>query len=215
MEVYAPRYLLSPRQPLFFLILAACWASLIRCSLCLDAQYEYCLNARNCGIMNITYPFGAGKRGCGHPAFQINCMQNATPVIEIHGRSYTILRRYSALVFLIVRGENCNFFNGPFNNLQIQLSEHGNASCYISGKENRTLDVYKCIRFQEPDPFQDAFDSTGGRLWKCNATVYYDFYNSGYSIRGCSTEQVEVEVGRAECVSNDTTKSLQLPSEWL
>jgi hypothetical protein len=151
--------------------------------------------------MNITYPFGVGKRGCGHPNFQINCVQNSSPVIQIHGRSYTILRLFSPKRFDIVRGDNCNFFYPPNNNLQIPPSEHGNALFNISGKENRTLYVYKCNI-----PFQDAFNSNGGQLWKCNATVYYGFYNSGHPIRGCSMEQVDLEIEKAGYVSNDTQR---------
>jgi len=196
MELYVP----LPRH-VFFLLLTACCFSLIRCSLCLDAQYQYCQHNSKCGIMNITYPFGVGKRGCGHPGFQINCVQNSSPVIEIHGRTYTILRILSPYIFFIVRGENCNFFGRPNNNLQIPSSEYGDALFRISGKENRTLDVYKCNM-----PFHDGFDSTGEHLWKCNATVYYDFFNSGHSIRGFFIEQVVVEIGITNWVSNDTER---------
>lgn len=202
MELYVPRLLPSAPPHVIFLILTACCASLIRCSLCFDAQYEYCIN--------ITYPLGVGNRGCGHPGFQISCKQNSTIVIEIHGRSYTILSMYSPNYFIIVRGDNCNFFNRPFNNLQIPFPEYGGAPFHISGKENRTLNVYKCNI-----PFQDAFDSTEGQfplhdsfdftewqLRKCNATIFYDFYNLGNSIiRGCSMKQVVVEVGKARYVS--------------
>eukprot|EP00253_Pinus_taeda_P028331 PITA_28331 len=201
MELYVSRFLPSLPPHVLFLILVACCASLIPCSLCFDAQYEYCLNARKCGTMNLTYPFGVGNRGCCHPRFQINCAQKSIPVIHIHGQNYTILRMDSPSIINIVRGENCDFFDRPFNNLHIPLSQHGDASVYIAGKENQTLDVYNCNI-----PFQDGFDCTKWQILKCNATIFYDFFSSGHSIRGCSMKRVVVEVGKAGYFSNDTKR---------
>eukprot|EP00253_Pinus_taeda_P035657 PITA_35657 len=200
MELCVSRLLPSLPPYLFFLILTA---TLFPCSLCLDAQYQYCENSSKCGTINITYPFGVGNRGCGHPKFQINCAQNSSPVIEIHGQSYTILGFYTQNYFVIARGKNCNFFDHLENNIQIPLSENGDDLFKISGKENRTLDVYRCNI-----SFQNALDYTGEQqLWKCNATVYYDFYSSGHSsIPGCPLEQVVVEVGRTQYVSTDTQR---------
>eukprot|EP00253_Pinus_taeda_P033387 PITA_33387 len=190
-------YVFSPPRHAFFVFITACCASLIRYSLCLDAQYEYCLNTSNCGSMNLTYPFGVGKRGCGHPGVQINCLQNSSPVIEIHAQNYTIQRAYSPN-FLVVRDKDCNYFDHSSNNLQIPLSQYGDVIFDILGKENRTLNVYKCNI-----AFQDAFDYTEGLLWKHNATVYCGFFISGHSIKGCSMKQVVVEIGIARYISRD------------
>eukprot|EP00253_Pinus_taeda_P021194 PITA_21194 len=202
MELHVPR-LPSISVHHVFLVLTACCASIFPCLLCLDRQYQYCQNTSKCGSMDIKYPFGVGNRGCGHPKFQINCVQNSSPVIEIHGQSYTILSFYTTQEFHIVRGKNCNFFDHRDNNIQIPLSENGDDLFKILGKEKRTLDVYRCNI-----SFQDALDSTGEQqLWKCNATVYYDFYRSGHSsIPGCSIEQVDVEVGKTQYVSTDTQR---------
>eukprot|EP00253_Pinus_taeda_P028463 PITA_28463 len=201
MELFVLR-LPSISLHLVFLILTACCAPLFPCSLCLDAQYQNCENTSKCGTMNITYPFGVGNSGCGHPKFQINCVQNSSPIIEIHGQSYTILRFYTHK-FVIAKGKNCNFFDHLDNKIHMPLSENGDDLFKISGKENRTLDVYRCNI-----SFQDALDSIGEQeLSKCNATVYYDFYRSGHSsIPGCSIEQVDVEVGKTQCVSTDTQR---------
>eukprot|EP00253_Pinus_taeda_P021453 PITA_21453 len=203
MELHVPR-LPSISVHHVFLVLTACCASIFPCLLCLDRQYQYCQNTSKCGSMDIKYPFGVGNRGCGHPKFQINCVQNSSPVIEIHDQSYTILRFYIQKNFFIARGKNCNFFYHRSNYPQIPLSENGDDRFKILGKENRTLGVYRCNM-----SFQNALDYTGEQqLWKCNATVYYDFYSSGRSmIPGCSIEQVDVEVGETQYVSTDTQRN--------
>eukprot|EP00253_Pinus_taeda_P009731 PITA_09731 len=78
-------------QYLFFLIATLGYASLIPCSLSLDAQYQYCRNNSKCGTAHIYYPFGVENRGCGDPRFQINCVQNSSFVIPIRGWNYTLL----------------------------------------------------------------------------------------------------------------------------
>eukprot|EP00253_Pinus_taeda_P015866 PITA_15866 len=196
MELYVFRL---PRHAAF-LFLTACCAFLTPYSLSFDAQYEYCLNTSNCGSMNLTYPFGVGKRGCGHPGVQINCLQNSSPVIEIHAQNYTLQGARSPN-FLVVRDQNCNYFDHSNNNLQMPFSQYGDAIFDILGKENRTLNVYKCNI-----AFQDAFDYTKGQLWICNATVYCDFFISAHSIRGCSMKQVVVEIGIARYISRDTKR---------
>eukprot|EP00253_Pinus_taeda_P007945 PITA_07945 len=186
MELYARRLHASLDRTLFFVILTACCASLFPCYLCLDLQYQYCRNTRRCGVTNISYPLGVGKHGCGHPNFQIDCVQNLTPVITIQGQKYTILYFYHrSKIFSIVRGEKCKFLEDPID-MEIPYPRRTDTTKII-GRENRTLYVYKCN-------MQSQMNYTTMLHRKCNSSVYYNLFDRGSSIPGCFKTQVMVDV---------------------
>lgn len=179
------RLLHSMPQYLFFLIATLGCASLFPCSLSLDAQYQYCQNNSKCGIAHIDYPFGVGSRGCGHPSFQINCVQNSSFVIPIRGRNYTLLTALlPATTLVITRGQNCQFLNDS----KIQSSEFAGTVFRFKATGKITLYVYKC---KEHDHLS---------LPKCNASssVYYSYENS---TSACSMEQVPVYVALIQPVT--------------
>eukprot|EP00253_Pinus_taeda_P033729 PITA_33729 len=194
MELYARRLLPSLPRHLFIIILTACCASLFPCYLCLDLQYQYCQNTRTCGpVTNISYPLGVGNRGCGHPHFQIDCLQNLSPVITIQGHNYTIIERHF-IFSLIVRGEKCKFLEDPIH-MQIPHPRRTD-TIVISDTENRTLNVYNC---------KNEAQLNNSRMvnGKCNATVYYGLYDNGTLVPGCSKTQVTVDVGSMQPLTND------------
>eukprot|EP00253_Pinus_taeda_P016559 PITA_16559 len=173
------RLLHSLPQYLFFLIATLGCASLFPCSLSLDARYQYCQNNSKCGTAHIHYPFGVGSRGCGHPSFQINCVQNSSFFIPIDGRNYTILM-FLPPKLVITRGQNCQFLNDSKNS-RIQSLEFAGTVFTFKATVNLTLSVYKC---KEQDHLS---------LTKCNASssVYYS-YKEENSASACSMEQVPV-----------------------
>jgi len=184
---------------LFCLILIACCASLFPCSSCLDSQYQYCQNTNKCGTMNISYPFGVGKRGCGLPGFQIDCVQNLTLVIAIQDQNYTILFFDNhSKIFYIVRGEKCKFLDDPIDK-QIPPPERTDTAFRIA-EENRTLNVYKCNK-------QGQLNHS--RMFKgiqCNDSVYYSLYENRTLIPGCSKAHVTVDVGIMQPDYKDTKR---------
>eukprot|EP00253_Pinus_taeda_P005575 PITA_05575 len=176
----------------FYLVITAYCASILPCLVSLNPQYEYCRNSSKCGNTNLTHPFGVGKRGCGLLAFQIDCVNNSTPVIAIDGQRYTILRFDDPI--LIVKGDSCQFLTDPIN-MEIPSSQSADAAIKITGKENRTLYVYKCA---------EGFKSTGGLLSQCGSSnVYYAFSDPGHSIQACSMEKLLIEVGKADWVISE------------
>eukprot|EP00253_Pinus_taeda_P019346 PITA_19346 len=191
MELYARRLHPSLPPQLFFLILTACCASLFPCYLCLDEQYQYCQNTRTCGpVTDICYPLGVGNRGCGHPHFQIDCVQNLSPVITIQGHNYTIIESHFKF-YLIVRGEKCKFLDDP-TDMQIPHPRRTD-TVVISATQNRTLNILKC-----------QLDKSIMVSGKCNSSVSYSLYDNGNWIPGCSsTAQVTVDVGSMRLVYND------------
>eukprot|EP00253_Pinus_taeda_P003841 PITA_03841 len=173
------RRLHSLPQYLFFLIATLGCASLFPCSLSLDARYQYCQNNSKCGTAHIHYPLGVGSCGCGHPSFQINCVQNSSFVIPIRGRNYTILM-FLPPKLVITRGQNCQFLNDSKNS-RIQSLEFAGTVFTFTATVNLTLSVYKC---KEQDHLS---------LPKCSASssVYYA-YKKENSASACSMEQVPV-----------------------
>jgi hypothetical protein len=146
--------------------------------------------------MNISYPFGVGNRGCGHPSFQINCVQNLSSVITINGHIYTILAFYHNL-FVIVRGQNCQFLNDSNNN-QIQSSEFPGTVFTFKGTGKLTLYVYKSNK-------QDQLQAS-----KCNASVYYALNKINYSTPGSSMGQVTANAAFIELVTkSESCKSCE------
>lgn len=80
-----PPFQLSVR-PLQFLLLLAALVNFCAC----NQQQPNCRNVSPCGNVNISYPFGIAKSGCGHPEFQIYC-QSSTPYLTINNVSYRVL----------------------------------------------------------------------------------------------------------------------------
>jgi hypothetical protein len=146
--------------------------------------------------MNITYPFGVGNRGCGVPAsFQIDCVRNSSPVIDIDGRNYTILETYyDTNNFVIFMDESCQFLGDSIN---IGL-DYANTDFRIPSKTNWNLNVFKCNKSIQ--------DTLKGQIRQCNASVYYSKSLFNYSVPGCTMQQAPVEVGRMEWLSNDTIR---------
>eukprot|EP00253_Pinus_taeda_P016233 PITA_16233 len=175
-----PRLLPFLPAHLFFLIVSVGCASLFPCSLCLDAQYQYCQNNTKCGIMEIQYPFGVGNRGCGLPSFQISCLQNSSFVIPIRDRNYTILT-FLPPMLAITRGQNCQFLNHSINN-PIGFREFAGTKFTVKATENLTMYVYKC---KEQDHLHKVL------LPKCTAGLYYSFEKEN-STSACSMEQLPV-----------------------
>eukprot|EP00253_Pinus_taeda_P023300 PITA_23300 len=185
MELYARRLLPSLPRHLFILILTACCAPLFPCYLCLDVQHQCCQNTSRCGVTDIYYPLGVGNLGCGHPHFQIDCVQNLSPVIAIQGHNYTIIDCHSLFACFIVRGEECKFLDYPTDMLipHQPLTD----TAVIFARENRTLYVYNCNN--EPQLNNSEILNA-----KCNSSVYYSLFDSGSSIPGCFKTQVMVDV---------------------
>lgn len=185
---------------LLILMFTGYCASLFPCLVCLDAQYEICQNTGSaCGSMNITYPFGVRNRGCGLPSLQIDCVQNSSPVIEIHGQYYTILKfADDTNNFVIFRNESCQFSDAPIN----IGSDSADTVFKLTSTTNWTLNVFKCNK--------SVHDTMEGQIKECNASVYYssswDNPLAGYSLPGCERQQVLVGVGKMEWVSNDTIR---------
>eukprot|EP00253_Pinus_taeda_P010763 PITA_10763 len=197
MVLYVQRLRPFLLRQLFFIIFTACCASLFPCSLCLDQEYQYCQNSNKCGSMNISYPFGVGNRGCGLPSFQIDCVQNFSLVITIQGQNYTILDFFHHhKTFVIVRGEKCKFLDDP---IETQIPPERTDIALRIGKENRTLNVYKCNN-------QHQLDHSNMLSGKCNSSVSYGSYYIGNSIPGCSKTQVTVVVGVMHVIENDTKR---------
>eukprot|EP00253_Pinus_taeda_P013547 PITA_13547 len=191
MELYARRLLPSLPRHLFIIILTACCASLFPCYLCLDLQYQYCQNTRTCGpVTEIYYPLGVGNRGCGHPHFQIDFVQNLSPVITIQGHNYTIIENHFKF-WLIVRGEKCKFLGDPIH-IQIPHPRRTD-TIVISDTENRTLNVYNCKNEAQSLQF----------VRQCHASVYYGLYDNGNLTRECSKTQVTLDVGSMRPLTND------------
>eukprot|EP00253_Pinus_taeda_P026353 PITA_26353 len=184
MELYARRLHPSLPRHLFFLILTACCASLFPCYLCLDLQYQYCNNTSKCGVIDIHYPLGVGNRGCGHPNFQIDCVQNLTPVITIQGHNYTIIESLHDFCS-IVKGEKCRFIDHPTD--MLIPHQRRTDTAVIFGRENRTLYVYNCNN-------EAQLNNPKILNRKCNSSVYYSLFDSGSSIPGCFKTQVMVDV---------------------
>lgn len=182
---------------LLILILTVICAFLLPCSICFDAQYEYCQNTGSaCGTMNIRYPFGVGNRGCGLPGtFQVDCVQSSSPVIQIDGRNYTIVNiYYDANTLVIFMDESCKFLGDSIN---IGLDD-ANPWFRTRSTTNWTLNVFKCSK---PIKVTQA-----GQIKQCNASVYYSLSLFNYSVPGCVLQQAPVETARMEWVSNDTVR---------
>jgi len=198
MELYVPRL---PSIRIHLLLLTFC-AFLFPFSLCFDEQYQYCNNTgRTCGDLTFKYPFGVGKHGCGDPAFQIDCLQDSTPVIAINKQDYTILEFYqNNNSFAIVRGEDCQFLEDPLNT----DFEFAGTAFNITRRYNWTLYMYNCRM-----PFSDViYDTEGGELRKCNDSVYYDLYGIGIPPNPlCVLENVTVHEGMTEWVYSDTKRN--------
>eukprot|EP00253_Pinus_taeda_P003169 PITA_03169 len=197
MELYA--HLLYPflDRTLFVVILTACCASLFPCYLCLDLQYQYCNNRSKCGVTDIQYPLGVGNRGCGHPHFQIDCVQNLTPVITIQGQNYTILRNDPDMCF-VVKGEKCRFIDHPTD--MLIPHQRRTDTAVIFARTNRTLFVYNCNN-------EGQLNNSTFLNRKCNSSVSYSLYESGNGMPGCSKAQVTVEMGLMQLVNNDTKRN--------
>jgi hypothetical protein len=183
----------------YFSFFLAYFSFLLPCSVCLNALYDNFQNTSTCGNMNIKYPFGVRKRGCGLPIFQIDCKKNSSPVITIHGRNYTILKfLYHTSKFHIVRDQSCQFPDDPINT----GPEYADTIFRITSEDNWTLNVFRCNTL-----LQHTLDDLGGGIRQCNATVYYSLSSPlGYLVPECPKQQVLVEVGEMEWVSNDTIR---------
>eukprot|EP00253_Pinus_taeda_P020481 PITA_20481 len=198
MESYVHHVHPSLPRHLFLIILTAGCASLFPCYFCLDVQYQYCKNTRFCGVTDIEYPLGVGNRGCGHPHFQIDCVQNFSPVITIQGHNYTIIESHFKS-WLIVRGEKCKFLDDP---IHTQLTHPMRTDTgVISYTENWTLNVYKC-----------QLDQSVIVSGKCNSSVSYSLFDNGYWIPHCPTAQVKVDVGSLQLNSADPKRDASCQS---
>lgn len=196
MELYVPGLPSIPIH-LVFLIVTACCASLFPYSLSWDAQYEVCQN-NICDNITFEYPFGVGKHGCGDPGFQIDCVQNSNPVIEINDQDYTILQSYQNNTFEIVKGQFCQFSE------ELQASEFAGSNFSITSSPKLTLKVYQCST-----PLVAAI----GLVRKCNDTFYYTFNDMGYLMPPCVVaEQVTVYDGITELLYNDTQRKASCTS---
>eukprot|EP00253_Pinus_taeda_P008698 PITA_08698 len=192
MELYAPGLPSIPKH-LVFLIVTACCASLFPYSLSSDAQYEFCRYNNTCDNITFQYPFGVGKHGCGDPRFQIVCVQNSNPVIEINDQDYTILQSYQNNTFEIVKGQECQFSEG------LQASEFAGSDFSITSSLKLTLKVYQC---------STPLVAATGLVRKCNDTFYYTLNDMGYLVPSCVVaEQVTVYAGISELLYNDTQRN--------
>ena len=109
MELYVARLSSMPRPLVFLISITAYYASLLPCWVCLDAQYEFCQNTGStCGNATLLYPFGVGERGCSLPGFQIDCVEDVSPIIAIHDKNYIILTiNYDSRNFIIFKDDDC------------------------------------------------------------------------------------------------------------
>lgn len=57
---------------------------------CLGNQWDDCPSINKCGGSNFDYPFGKKGSGCGHPAFQLDCVGDDL-LLNISGEEYRIL----------------------------------------------------------------------------------------------------------------------------
>eukprot|EP00253_Pinus_taeda_P025608 PITA_25608 len=131
MELYVPGLPSIPIHLVFLIVTS----SLFPYSLSCDTQYEICRYNNTCDNITFEYPFGVGKHGCGDPRFQIDCVQNSNPVIEINNQNYTILQYCQNKTFMIVKGQDCQFSDG------LQVSKFAGSAFNISYKG--TLNVYR------------------------------------------------------------------------
>lgn len=192
MELYVPGLPSIPIH-LVFLIVTACCASLFPYSLSWGNQYEICQSNKTCDNITFEYPFGVGKNGCGDPRFQVDCVLNSNPVIEINNQEYTILQHYQNNSFLIVKGQDCQFSDG------LQASEFAGSGFNITSSYKWTLNVYRC---------DASFVDIGGEFRKCNDTFHYTLSDLGYLVPLCGVpQQVTVYDGISELLYDDTQRN--------
>jgi len=106
-----PLFLLSARTLQFLLLLVA----LFNFGFC-NQQQPNCLNATCGNLINISYPWGLAKSGCGHPKFQFQCQSN-TPYLTVNSVDYKILR-YNQTNMNIASGTvftDCGLPEAPVN----------------------------------------------------------------------------------------------------
>ncbi|KAH9306286.1 hypothetical protein KI387_010690, partial [Taxus chinensis] len=89
------------------------------------------------------FPFGVGNRTCGLPSFQLDCPQNARPVIQIDSQKYTIVQIfYDNKTFRITNDKNfqdCTFSYGIDTAWDL-----GNKVFSVMSTPNTSMTVYQC-----------------------------------------------------------------------
>ncbi|XP_059453293.1 LEAF RUST 10 DISEASE-RESISTANCE LOCUS RECEPTOR-LIKE PROTEIN KINASE-like 1.2 [Corylus avellana] len=125
-----------------------------------DDPFEVCNRTYNCGGVNIPFPFWGGTRPkyCGvHPGYNLSCLSNEYPVIEIEGIEFGVLDiATSSRTFTVARSD---LWYGPcpphpeFRNTTLNYTLFD----YASTNQNITI-LYGCPPQNDDIPVRNRFN---------------------------------------------------------
>ncbi|XP_059455085.1 LEAF RUST 10 DISEASE-RESISTANCE LOCUS RECEPTOR-LIKE PROTEIN KINASE-like 2.1 [Corylus avellana] len=124
-----------------------------------DDPFEVCNRTYNCGGVNIPFPLWGGSRPeyCGHPGYNLSCLNNEYPVIEIEGIEFRVLNiTTSSRTFTVARSD---LWDGPcsvhpeFRNTTLNYTLFD----YASTNQNITI-LYGCPPQNDDIPVRNRFN---------------------------------------------------------